>query len=160
MTEEVKDAAEGQPQEQPQSSGSTAQDVAGQFADVIKQTVSGRGNIYGTPEENFGNIANFWQCYLIGKYGIEKIKAAGIQFLPQDVGYMCALMKLARLIKTPMHPDTILDAAVYSLLGGGCAIDLDQKMAATVKQMFEQMAKQAPAEEEQKPQDFDTHGQA
>lgn len=131
---------------QPQSSGSTAQNVAGQMADVIKQTVSGRGNVYGTPEENFGNIANFWQAYIVGKYGIDKIRAAGIQFLPQDVGYMCALMKIARLIKTPMHPDTILDGAVYTLLAGGCAIDLDQKMAASLREMFENAAKSAQQE--------------
>lgn len=66
---------------------------------------------YGTPENNFATIANFWTLYLSEKYDI------GLHLTVADVALMMDLVKTARLIKTPDHLDSWVDKAGYSACG-------------------------------------------
>lgn len=60
---------------------------------------------YGTPENNFANIANYWTLYL-GKH-IDAV----------DVAQMMILMKLARLKADKTHEDSWIDIAGYAACG-------------------------------------------
>lgn len=73
-------------------------------------TMGERQNSYGTPEDNFGRIANLWTAYLINggcDYTVQK----------HDVALMLDLMKTARLQQTPNHTDSWIDKAGYSACG-------------------------------------------
>jgi hypothetical protein len=67
-----------------------------------------RRGSYGTPENNFGRIANLWSAYLLGKPG------GPLPITPQDTSLMMILMKVARLLETPEHRDSIVDIAGYA----------------------------------------------
>jgi hypothetical protein len=60
---------------------------------------------YGNAEDMFRRVANFWNSYLEGK-AIEE----------SDVGVMMGLFKIARLITSPTHEDSAVDAAAYIAL--------------------------------------------
>jgi 2-keto-4-pentenoate hydratase len=94
---------------------SKATKTAARLAETISETTTARGAVYGTPENNFGNIAAFWSIYLTERTGQQ------INLSPADVAYMNGLQKMARLARTPEHEDSALDAATYVLLGLGCA---------------------------------------
>ena len=67
---------------------------------------------YGSPERNFERIAAIWNVILAEKLGHEydyEISAA-------DVAMMMIGIKLARLIETPDHEDSAVDAAGYAAL--------------------------------------------
>ena len=83
--------------------------------EAIQITTSDRNKHYGNPEDNFNNIANFWNLYLgnAGKLR-EDSMLCGI-----DVAHMMVLMKMARLSTNPLHRDSILDVAGYA----ACAAD-------------------------------------
>ena len=67
---------------------------------------------YGTPEQNFGTIANLWVDYLKG-CGVE------IDFLePHDVAAMLALLKIARIASGNAKADNWIDLAGYAACGG------------------------------------------
>jgi len=61
---------------------------------------------YGHPSRNFARIASLWNAYL-SQYGTTKIAS-------EDVAIMMILMKVARLIETPDHEDSIVDIAGYA----------------------------------------------
>jgi hypothetical protein len=63
-----------------------------------------REKTYGNPAKNLNNIANFWSVYL------------DIKISAQDVAQMMVLLKLARLINTPNHRDSLVDAVGYLAL--------------------------------------------
>lgn len=67
-----------------------------------------RRGSYGTPENNFGRIADLWTAYLNGKPG------GPLPITPQDTALMMILMKCARLLETPVHRDSIVDIAGYA----------------------------------------------
>ena len=79
------------------------------FAD--KCVTGKREEDYGTPENNFKVIADYWNTYL----GIDKIAA-------KDVAMMMALLKIAR-IQTGKdgHVDSYVDLAGYAACGGEIA---------------------------------------
>jgi hypothetical protein len=60
---------------------------------------------YGTPESNFGMIAQFWSTYL------------GASIMPHDVAAMMSLMKLARITTSPDKDDNWIDLAGYAACG-------------------------------------------
>ncbi len=63
-----------------------------------------RGADYGHPRDNFGRIWRLWQPILEAP-----------NLLPeQRVGLMMIAVKLARLIETPDHPDSIDDIVGYA----------------------------------------------
>ena len=63
-----------------------------------------RQSDYGTPQDNFGCIAQMWSAYL------------GHAVSAGDVCYMMTLLKVARLRNGPHH-DSAVDGAGYMALG-------------------------------------------
>lgn len=68
----------------------------------------GREADYGDPKKNLGDIANFWEMYLHGKYG------ADFPIEAEDVCQMMVLLKMARGFNGPKKRDTIVDQAGYT----------------------------------------------
>lgn len=64
---------------------------------------------YGTPDDNFGRIAEFWTTYM------------GVEFNTVDVAIMMALLKIARLANNQEHMDSWVDLAGYAACGGEIA---------------------------------------
>jgi hypothetical protein len=104
---------------------SISTDNTARLAGKISETFSARGSVYGPPEQNFANIAAFWSAWIRARHGVD------VQLDAHDVGQMSALIKLARLAESPHHEDSALDAAVYVLLGHGCALDAAELRVAT-----------------------------
>lgn len=75
---------------------------------------------YGTPEDNFRLIGEFWEVYVnrtcIGENG----KA---HFHPHDVAMMMSLMKHARIASGKIKDDNYIDACGY--LACACEIATD-----------------------------------
>lgn len=81
-----------------------------EILDKAKEYVNkDRNSTYGNPEDNFGDIARLWSAY------------KDADFTPQDVAIMSALVKVARLKKTPTHEDSWVDLAGYAACGGSIA---------------------------------------
>ena len=70
-----------------------------------------RENEYGVPEDSFEMIGKLWTVYL--DYAT-KIDA-------HDVAAMMALLKIARIAKSPDHMDSWCDVAGYASCGGEIA---------------------------------------
>lgn len=64
-----------------------------------------RENEYGSPEDNFKVIANFWSVYM------------GIEFTANDVAMMMALLKIARIRTGTATDDSYVDLAGYAACG-------------------------------------------
>lgn len=83
--------------------------------EIIKQVekciLNDRQNTYGTPEDNFQTIANYWNNYL-------GIKDAFFMLSAKDVAIMMILLKIARMKSSPNHLDNYVDAAGYSIIAG------------------------------------------
>lgn len=62
---------------------------------------------YGSPEHNFGRIADLWTAY--------KQEAV---FSPTDVACMLALLKIARIASGHAKEDNWVDLAGYAACGG------------------------------------------
>lgn|SRR5574337_240197 len=69
-----------------------------------------REKTYGKPEFNLQSIAEFWRLYLERKHDVL------VALLPEDVAYMMVLLKLARLLNSPEHRDSQVDAVGYLAL--------------------------------------------
>lgn len=78
--------------------------------DMANESVIIRGNHYGEPADNFRRIATLWNAYL-------SIRPPG-PITPTDVAHMMILVKQARLMATPNHPDSWVDMAGYAACGG------------------------------------------
>lgn len=72
-----------------------------------------RENTYGDPGKNLRNIANLWEMYLHGT-GALKDDCAGIS--AEDVALMMVLLKIARLMNSPSHKDSLIDICGYAAL--------------------------------------------
>jgi len=75
-------------------------DRAELLADALDITRD-RGEDYGTPLDNFNNIAALWSAY------------KEVPFTAKDVGMMMTLLKIARL-KHSDHDDSFVDIAGYA----------------------------------------------
>lgn len=64
---------------------------------------------YGSPEDNFRRIAALWETYLI-----HRKDDTLFTITPTDVSIMMMLMKIARLMNTPDHWDSIKDIVGYA----------------------------------------------
>jgi hypothetical protein len=64
-----------------------------------------RNQDYGTPEQNFTDIAEFWTTYL------------GHPVQPHDVAAMMQLMKISRVKTNPNKRDSWVDGAGYAACG-------------------------------------------
>lgn len=69
--------------------------------DEAKKVIYERQASYGTPENNFAQIAELWSAYL------------GTTIQPEDVGAMMILMKVARERHKHKH-DNLVDIAGYA----------------------------------------------
>lgn len=75
--------------------------------DKAKECVCGqREQDYGTPESNFGLIADLWSAYM------------NIDISPTDVAMMMVLMKAARIKNGGGTGDSFVDIAGYAACGG------------------------------------------
>lgn len=61
---------------------------------------------YGSPVPNFERIRDLWNAY-----------KKGSSFTTVDVAILMALVKVARLMETPSHPDSWVDLAGYAACG-------------------------------------------
>lgn len=88
-----------------------ATDVESQsILDEAKSIVSGaRRKAYGHPENNFQRIADLWAAYLRCAY-----PTFDVGVTREDVALMMILMKVARLIESPDHRDSLVDLAGYA----------------------------------------------
>ena len=78
-----------------------------------------RNAAYGNPEDNFANIAAYWNSYLTQRSGHATIS---VQLNGQDIAHMMILMKMARLATNPAHYDSLLDIAGYAACGNDCRV--------------------------------------
>ena len=80
---------------------------SGKILDETKRlTATDRQDIYGDPYINHTRIADLWSVYL------EK------EISPSQVALCLCLVKIARLIETPDHLDSIIDLAAYTAIYG------------------------------------------
>jgi hypothetical protein len=76
-----------------------------------KRIVEGsRDEDYGTPERNFGRIANLWTNY------------TGRVFTETDVAVMMILLKVSRIKESPDREDHWIDIAGYAACGAEVSI--------------------------------------
>lgn len=68
------------------------------------ETMEERGKNYGTPSQNFTNIAKLWSVTL------------GVEVTPLQVAMCMCHLKLARLAATEDHHDSWLDVLCYAAL--------------------------------------------
>ena len=83
---------------------------------AISIVTQDRNSSYGNPEDNFSDIADFWNSYLT-----QRTKRR-IMLTPQDIAHMMILMKVGRLTHNSQHADSLLDIAGYA----ACAYDCQQ----------------------------------
>lgn len=78
-----------------------------EILEAAKRCVCGdREQDYGSPESNFGKIAEFWSTY------------SGYPFTSKDVAAMLALLKIARISSGNAKADNWVDLAGYAACGG------------------------------------------
>jgi len=65
---------------------------------------------YGSPEDNFALIAEFWSSY------------KDVVFTALDVAMMMALLKIARIKTGEIKADNFVDLAGYAACGAECSI--------------------------------------
>lgn len=82
----------------------------------VRRIVTERGTRYGSPEQNFGQLALHWRAYFVGRFGVE------LALGPEDVALMMTLFKIARLEGNMSHWDSWVDGLGY--LTGGADIVL------------------------------------
>lgn len=80
---------------------------------------------YGNKLANFAHIAMFFQAVLAPKL------QEGVHISPEEVGMMMQGVKMARMIKSPDHSDSVLDNAGYA----GCIGELQAERLALKKPM-------------------------
>ena len=79
----------------------------GKILDEAKRlTHSDRQDTYGDPLTNHQRIADLWSVYL------------ETEISPSQVALCLCLVKIARLIETPDHLDSIIDLAAYTPIYG------------------------------------------
>lgn len=75
-----------------------------------EEAICGRADErYGSPEDNFERIAEFWSTYL------------GTQLVAEDVAVMMVLFKIGRVASGQFNEDNFIDMAGYSACAGECA---------------------------------------
>ena len=72
---------------------------------------------YGSPENNFQTIADFWSVY------------KGVKFSASDVAMMMALLKVARIKSGGGTEDSFVDLAGYAACGGELVTEVPTKCA-------------------------------
>lgn len=87
-----------------------------QFLDEAKKCVcTDREGQYGTPEDNFGTIAEFWDSYLKSVLNLHEYDSL---LDSTDVAAMMALLKIARISTGKPKVDNWVDLIGYAACGG------------------------------------------
>jgi hypothetical protein len=79
-----------------------------QLLDACKVALNSRGQHYGKVLENHNRIAKIWSLII------------GSEITEEQVALMMVGLKVARLIETPDHQDSILDIAGYAAVMSEC----------------------------------------
>ena len=77
--------------------------------EAIRLTSTDRQKNYGKPLINHQRIATIWSVIL------------GAEITPSQVALCMAGVKIARLVETPNHEDSFVDAAAYIAIAGEIA---------------------------------------
>lgn len=95
----------------------------GELLDKAKTIINGeREEHYGSPENNFGTIAELWTAYL------KRTISPTIYITNVDVANLMILLKVARLASDYSHEDSWVDIAGYAACGSEIISDyLDRK---------------------------------
>jgi hypothetical protein len=89
-----------------------------EILDTAKKCVCGkRQQDYGSPEDNFTTIADFWSNYTWAAHKDIFGNTQRLNFTPKDVAIMMALLKVAR-IATGSSEDSFVDLAGYAACAG------------------------------------------
>jgi hypothetical protein len=89
-----------------------------QVLDEAKKYISqDRTNVYGSAEDNFSTIADFWTTYLWRRGLVDPLQ----ELAPYDVAMLCGLIKVARIANSPHHHDSYVDLAGYAACGAEVA---------------------------------------
>ena len=92
----------GTPTDTPTDTPTNTPTTRAEILDAAKKIVTGdREKQYGSPEDNFNVIAQFWSTY------------AGHSFTPVDVAMMMTLLKVARIKTGHYKADSYIDACGY-----------------------------------------------
>ena len=75
---------------------------------AAKAITGERDKRYGSPEDNFRRIADYWSVYL------------GEPITQTDVAMMMILLKVARTVNDPTYDDNYIDIAGYAACAGEC----------------------------------------
>ena len=86
--------------------------------EATRITSHDRNAAYGNPEDNFQNIANFWNTYLTTLPGQGNI----LPLTSQDIAHLMILMKIARLNTNASHRDSLVDIAGYAACAEDCRV--------------------------------------
>lgn len=91
-----------------------------EILEAARKCVCGdREEDYGSPENNFANIAKLWEVYLREKcVSLE----AGVNICPEDVAAMMALLKIGRIMGG-YKEDSFVDACGYLACAGEIATE-------------------------------------
>ena len=93
-----------------------------ELLDACKVALNSRGQHYGKVLENHNRIAKIWSIIL------------GSDITEEKVALMMVGLKVARLIETPDHQDSILDIAGYAAVMSECVEEKKTKTKTTDKQ--------------------------
>lgn len=93
-------------------------EIVEDFTASIKDIVSKkRSSVYGDPIANHDRICELWNFWMRGRYGEE-----ATQITRNDVVTMMILVKIARLVQSPDHLDSLVDIAGYSAIQFGSSL--------------------------------------
>ena len=96
----------------------TRQEVLTAAADCVLRN---READYGTPEQNFQNIASLWNTYI---YAIDHRS-----LFAHDVAALLALLKIARIASGNGKADNWVDLAGYAACGGELEYEFTARVA-------------------------------
>lgn len=83
---------------------------------ALKCVNGDRDQQYGSPEDSFRTIAEFWDSYISSRY--PEFRMRGMCIDPVDVASMLALLKVARISGGQAKDDNWIDLAGYAACGG------------------------------------------
>lgn len=108
--------------------------------DTASECINGaRAGDYGRAIDNFARIAEMWTALMpVDDQGCR------IEFTPEDVSNMMICVKLARLVNTPGHTDSLVDICGYAALGSQVFVD---SQSAFVGVDFAEVEKKVMAQE-------------
>ncbi|MBR1703149.1 MAG: hypothetical protein IJ716_14575 [Lachnospiraceae bacterium] len=96
-----------------------------EILDKAKECACGkREQDHGSPESNFGLIADLWTDYIRGGrtenelFQIDSVNPDALTITPKDVAMMMSLLKIARIKNGGGSGDSFVDLAGYAACGG------------------------------------------